>query len=417
MASGQSVPVQQTVLPPQHTPTPMTATSSATGATASTSSETKQSPPSKEGESPNADPLPQVNPQVPVDTPPPPSTPQAEKCEPHSEDIQDMEAEGVEEKDTAEDFLANIGWYEVEHAYASKPPSPSTGRAEPASNDVQGSTSVVLGTEVEEKKLELDATQVSTVKSMVVAMGVVDVIVSEERSTRGQPGGPPGPVREGVKSPHMDETKDSETSLNDDKMEAAHEKTPEKPEESAMKESKGTLPASQDSASKEYAEEKEAAVGLEREKEAGATQAEESTVSPKPDNAKGRSQTPEIDVESLASSPPALEDEGEGPSEGVSTSSRRRNRPKPSRWRERRDRERARRKTPKTEPEEVGTDTPAKDEDHTPSKDEEEEGHGGEGDDKDTPSRPDKVSKHLQSCFVKFPDDVSCVCAVHQGRH
>lgn len=389
MASGPSVPVQQTALPLQHTPKPNTATSLA-AVTASTGADTKQSPPGKPEDSPSDDTLPQIKPQLPVDTPPPSSTPQAEKSESCIEDVQHLEAEDAEEEDTAGDFLANIGWYEMEHAYASKPPSPSTCRAEPVSNDFQASTSPMPEAETGEV-LELDATQVSTVKSMVVAMGALDVVVSE-KSTKGQPGETPGPAGEGDKSPQADETKDSETSLNDDKTEVAPEKTPEKAEESAIKDLKGALPASQDSNDKECAEEKEPAVSLEEEKEAESKHAEESTVSPKPDPAKGRSQTPEIDVESLASSPPAQDDEGEGPSEGVSVSSRRKNRPKLSRWRERRDRERARRKTPKTEPEEAGTDTPLKDEEHTPSKEEEEEGHGEEGDDKDTPSRQEKVS-------------------------
>ena len=396
MESGPSDPVHQHTLPHQHPPTPITATP-APDVTASTGSETEQAPPSQPGETPGTTTLPQINPQLPVDTLAPSGIPQAETYESCGEDVQHMESEEAMARHTAVGFLANIGWYKVEHAYASKPPSPSTGRAEPAtSDDIQVSTHPVSGAETGEKMVELDATQVSTVKSMVVAMGSssLDVVVSEERSTRGQLGETPGSAREGVKSPQVDEAKDSETSLNDDKMEAPQEKTPEKAEENAIKELEGTLPAAQDSDSKECAEEKETGVGIEEEKEEGPVQDKESAVSPKPDNVKGRSQTPEIDVESLASSPPAQDDEGEGPCEGVSTSSRRKNKPKLSRSRERRDRERARRKTPKVEPEEVGTDTAVKEEEHMPSKDGEEEGQGGEGNDKDTPTRQEKVREY-----------------------
>ena len=401
MESGPSDPVHQHTLPHQHTPTPITATP-APDVTASTGSETDQAPPSQPGEAPCTTPLPQVNPQLPVDTPAPSGIPQAETSESCGEDVQHMESEEAMARHIAPGFLANIGWYKVEHAYASKPPSPSTCRAEPAASDGnQVSTHPVSGAETGGKMVELDATQVSTVKSMVVAMGSLDVVVSEEKSTRGQLGETPGSAREGVKGPQVDEAKDSETSLNDDKIEAPPEKTPEKAEESAIKELEGTLPAAQDSDSKECAEEKEAGVGIKEEKEEGPVQDKESADSPKPDNVKGRSQTPEIDVESLASSPPAQDDEGEGPCEGMSTSSRRKNKPKPNRSRERRDRERARRKTPKAEPEEVGTDTPVKEEEHMPSKDGEEEGRGGEGNDKDTPTRQEKVSEHLQSYSVR----------------
>lgn len=407
MDSGPSDPVHQDTvpdqhtLPHQHTPTPITATPTP-DVTPSTGSEIEQAPPSKPGEALITATLPQLKPQLPVDTPAPSNVPQAETSESCGEDVQHMEGEEAMARHTAVGFLANIGWYKVEHAYASKPPSPSTEpRAEPATSDgIQVSTHPVSGAETGEKMVELDATQVSTVKSMVVAMGSLDVVVSEEKSTRGQLGETQGSAREGVKSPQVDEAKDSETNLNDDKMEASQEKTPEKAEESAIKELEGTLPAAQDPDSKECKAEKEPGVGIEEEKEEGTVQDKESAVSPKPDNVKGRSQTPEIDVESLASSPPAQDDEGEGPCEGVSTSSRRKNKPKLSRSRERRDRERARRKTPKVEPEEVGTDTPGKEEEHMPSKDGKEEGRGGEGNDKDTPTRQDKVSKHLQGYSV-----------------
>lgn len=362
---------------------------------ASITPENKQLPPSEAGESPNTDTLVQIKSPLSADTSPPHSTPQPERGEPRSEDTQDMEIDGGKEIDKVEGFLANIGWYEVEHAYASKPPSPSAYRVEPASNDILGATLGVPGSEAAEKKLELDATQVSTVKSMEVAMGVLDaVVVSEDGLSRRRAGVPTSPAREGVKSPLADEAKDSEGSLNEEKMEAGHVKAPERPEESVKKELKETLPAPQDPDGKEHPMEKEAAVDLEREKETETTLVKGSVTSPKPDHsAKGRAQTPEIDVESLASSPLAQDDEGEGPSEGVSASSRRRNRSKQGRRRDRKDRERARRRAHKGEQEGAGSDRPVKIEEHTPSKDEEDEGHGEEGDDKDTPNRPDKVSR------------------------
>ena len=394
-ATGQSAPVQHASLPPQHTPASTTPAVSAPGVMASATPETKQPLPSKAGESPNTDTLAQIKSPLSVDTSPSHNAPQPERGEPNSEDTQVMEVDSGKETIKGEGFLANIGWYEVEHAYASKPPSPSVYKAEPASNDTLGSTPVVPGPEAAEMKLELDATQVSTVKSMEVAMGVLDgsVVVSEDMLSRRRPGLPTSPDRELVKSPHADETKDSEASLSEEKTDAGQGKAPETPEESVTKELKETMPPPQDPDSKEHPTEKEATVvDLEGEQDADAAQPKGSVASPKPDD-KGRSQTPEIDVESLASSPLAQDDEGEGPSEGVSTSSRRRNRSKQSRRRDRRDRDRARQRSHKREQEGVVSERPVKVEDRTPSKDEEDEGHGGGGDDKDTPSRPDKVRR------------------------
>ena len=233
--------------------------------------------------------------------PSPPPQPVGERSS-QVEDPPELVPVAAEEEEL---FYASVSWCEKEHAYASKSTSPSSFyRASPIPTLLSTNSSLAY----------TDATLVSKVKSMIVAMGNENVLVSDYKvAVDGKCEEPSQSVFRDVgkqESQEMDkEPGDVDSKSEDEEMEKMDDSGKKDEQDSAvvkvddkkMDEDEPEQPISP----------KEAPHEEERDDEGR----EDLPLSPKPEQfSKEQSRSPDIDVESITSSPPTKDHDDDTPS-------------------------------------------------------------------------------------------------------
>jgi hypothetical protein len=214
-------------------------------------------------------------------------------------------------------YYASVAWCQKEHAYASKSTSPTAlTSTSPIPPFMSGGGVPVAYT---------DATLVSKVKSMVIAMGNENVLVSDLKVTtmESKLDKPPQSLFSESGRQESQEV-DKDGTEFDSKSEEEDEEEIEKMDATERKDEEEPSVVKVDEEKKTDEEENEAQISLQdetHEEDKDSTEKEDQPSSPKVEETlKDRPRSPEIDVESIASSPPARDQDDDTPTATPSTS-------------------------------------------------------------------------------------------------